>query len=108
MNLKSQLIKIHANGGLCDEKLIKIISDYLGEQLSAQKYGCNIYKDTCKIVLTKAEKYTATTQAVSLSRDGHVLCGDNYTYMEIDNGQYMMAWEKGKEPMMNLRRLSIY
>ena len=80
-----------ANGGLCDEKLIKIISDYLGEQLSAQKYGCNIYKDTCKIVLTKAEKYTATTQAVSLSRDGHVLCGDNYTYMEIDNGQYMMA-----------------
>ena len=80
-----------ANGGLCDEKLVKIISNYLGEQLSAQKYGCNIYKDTCKIVLTKAEKYTATTQAVSLSRDGHVLCGDNYTYMEIDNGQYMMA-----------------
>ena len=80
-----------ANGGLCDEKLIKIISDYLGEQLSAQKYGCNIYKDTCKIVLTKVEKFVATTQAASLSRDGHVLCGDNYTYMEIDNGQYMMA-----------------
>ena len=79
------------NGGLCDQKLIKVISDYLGEQLSAQKYGCNIYKDTCKIVLTKAEKFTATTQALSLSRDGHVLCGDNYTYMEIDNGQYMMA-----------------
>lgn len=79
------------NGGLCDQKLIKIISDYLGEQLSAQKYGCNIYKDTCKIVLTKAEKFTAATQALSLSRDGHVLCGDNYTYMEIDNGQYMMA-----------------
>ena len=80
-----------ANGGLCDEKLVKIISNYLGEQLSAQKYGCNIYKDTCKIVLTKVEKFVATTQAASLSRDGHVLCGDNYTYMEIDNGQYMMA-----------------
>lgn len=80
-----------ANGGLCDEKLVKIISNYLGEQLSAQKYGCNIYKDTCKIVLTKTEKFTALTQAVSLSRDGHILCGDNYTYMEIDNGQYMMA-----------------
>ncbi|MGN1032313.1 MAG: stage II sporulation protein E [Intestinibacter sp.] len=79
------------NGGLCDQKLIKVISDYLGEQLSAQKYGCNIYKDTCKIVLTKAEKFNATTQALSLSRDGHVLCGDNYTYMEVDNGQYMMA-----------------
>ena len=80
-----------ANGGLCDEKLVEIISNYLGEQLSAQKYGCNIYKDTCKIVLTKVEKFVATTQAASLSRDGHVLCGDNYTYMEIDNGQYMMA-----------------
>lgn len=80
-----------ANGGLCDEKLIDIISNYLGEQLSAQKYGCNIYKDTCKIVLTKIEKFIATTKAVSLSRDGHVLCGDNYTYMEIDNGQYVMA-----------------
>lgn len=79
------------NGGLCDEKLVEIISNYLGEQLSAQKYGCNIYKDTCKIVLTKVEKFVATTQAASLSRDGHVLCGDNYTYMEIDNGQYMMA-----------------
>ena len=74
-----------------DEKLVEIISNYLGEQLSAQKYGCNIYKDTCKIVLTKVEKFVATTQAASLSRDGHVLCGDNYTYMEIDNGQYMMA-----------------
>lgn len=80
-----------ANGGLCDEQLVEIISNYLGEQLSAQKYGCNIYKDTCKIVLTKVEKFVATTQAASLSRDGHVLCGDNYTYMEIDNGQYMMA-----------------
>lgn len=80
-----------ANGGLCDEKLVSVISNYLGEQLSAQRYGCNIYKDTCKIVLTKAEKFTATTQAFSLSRDGHVMCGDNYTYMEIDNGQYMMA-----------------
>ena len=79
------------DGGLCDKKLINVISNYLGEQLSAQKYGCNIYKDTCKIVLTKAEKFSATTQAISISRDGHVLCGDNYTYMEIDNGQYVMA-----------------
>lgn len=80
-----------SNANLCNERLVEVISNYLGEQLSAQRYGCNIYKDTCKIVITKAEKFTAYTQASSISRNGHVLCGDNYTYMEIDNGQYMMA-----------------
>ncbi len=47
-----------------------------------------------------------------MSRDGHILCGDNYTYMEINDGKYMMAISdgmgKGKKHMKNLLPLLIY
>ena len=30
-----------------------------------------------------------------MSRDGHILCGDNYTYMDISDGKYMVAISDG-------------
>ena len=30
-----------------------------------------------------------------MSRDGYILCGDNYTYMDIIDGKYMIAISDG-------------
>lgn len=76
---------------LCENKLINIVSDFIGESLSAQKIGCHVLGEKCKITLTKAQKFAAITDVSSMSRDGHILCGDNYTHMEINDGKYMMA-----------------
>ena len=80
---------------MCENKLIKVLSDIVGENLSAQKIGCHSLGGKCKITFTKAQKYKAITEVASMSRDGHILCGDNYTYMDISDGKYMMAISDG-------------
>lgn len=84
-----------SNHTLCDDKITNVLSEYVGEQLCAQKIGCHSYSGNCKINFRKAQKYRAITQVAKMSRDGHILCGDNYTYMDISDGKYMMAISDG-------------
>lgn len=80
---------------LCEDKLISVVSDFMEETLSEQKIGCHCLSDKCKITLTKAQKYKAITEVANMSRDGHILCGDNFTHMEINDGKYMIAISDG-------------
>lgn len=82
-------------GCLCEDKIINVVSDLMNYNLAAQKIGCRGLGEKCKIILTKAEKYKAITNVSIMSRDGYMLCGDNYTYMDINDGKYMMAISDG-------------
>lgn len=83
------------DGKQCDKKIIKIVSEIVGEKLVSQKIGCNSFGDSCKVKLSKHQQYRAITEVSSMSKDGYILCGDNYTYMEISEGKYMMAISDG-------------
>lgn len=83
------------DGALCDKKIVSIISGIVGEKLIAQKMGCNSLGHNCKVKLSKYQEYKAITEVSSMSKDGYVLCGDNYTYMEISEGKYMVAISDG-------------
>ena len=83
------------DGCLCDEKLLNIVSNFVGEPLDIQKIGCHCLGENCKVILTKAEKFKVVTEVATMSRDGHIFCGDNYTFMEIYDGKYMMAISDG-------------
>ena len=83
------------DGCLCDNRLVKVLSDYLGQDLDVQKIGCHCLGENCKAILTKAEKYKVVTEVVTMSRDGHIFSGDNYTFMDIYDGKYMMAISDG-------------
>ncbi|MGL4796448.1 MAG: stage II sporulation protein E [Paraclostridium sp.] len=83
------------DGKLCDKKIVKIVSDVVGEKLISQKIGCNSLGNNCKVKLSKYQEYKAMTEVSSMSKDGYILCGDNYTYMEISEGKYMMAISDG-------------
>ncbi|MEG0180424.1 MAG: stage II sporulation protein E [Terrisporobacter sp.] len=83
------------DGCLCDGKLIKAVSDFVGQALDIQKIGCHCLGEDCKVILTKAEKYKVVTEVASMSRDGHIFSGDNYSFMEIYDGKYMMAISDG-------------
>ncbi len=80
---------------LCDEKISKVMSNFMGQTLDVQKIGCHCLGENCKAVLTKAQKFKVVTEVSSMSRDGHIFCGDNYTFMEIYDGKYMMAISDG-------------
>lgn len=84
-----------SNYKLCDEKIVNILSNFIGEDLYAQKIGCHSLSGKCKINLRKSQKYKATTQVAKMSKDGNVICGDNYTYMDIGDGKYMVAISDG-------------
>ena len=80
---------------LCEDKLVKIVSDYVNEDLSAQKIGCHQLGQRCNIKLGKSQKYKIISNVSSMSQDGYLISGDNYTYMEIEDGKYMIALSDG-------------
>ena len=70
-----------SDGCMCEKKLIKVLSDIVEENVTAQKIGCHSLGGKCRISFTKAQKYKAITEVAGMSRDGHILCGDNlYIY----------------------------
>lgn len=83
------------NGCLCENKLVNVVSDFVEENLSYSQVGCHSLGERCKVVLTKSQKYKVMTEVAAISKDGHVLCGDNYTYMDINDGKYMIAISDG-------------
>ena len=68
-----------SDGCMCEKKLIKVLSDIVEENVTAQKIGCHSLGGKCRISFTKAQKYKAITEVAGMSRDGHILCGDNYS-----------------------------
>ncbi len=87
--------KTCSNGCLCKNKLVDVVSDFVEENLSYRQIGCHSLGERCRIVLTKSQKYKAITEVAAISKDGHILCGDNYTYMDINDGKYMIAISDG-------------
>ena len=86
---------ICSDGCMCENRLIQVVSDIAEENITAQKIGCHSLGGRCRISFTKAQKYKAITEVAGMSRDGHILCGDNYTYMDINDGKYMVAISDG-------------
>ncbi|MGL5693383.1 MAG: stage II sporulation protein E, partial [Peptostreptococcaceae bacterium] len=87
--------KTCSSGCLCDKKLLSIVEGCLDEKLSVQKVGCYSLSSNCMIKMTKAQVYKAVTEVASMSRDGYVLSGDNFTHMEVSDGKYLMAISDG-------------
>ncbi|MEF9992102.1 MAG: stage II sporulation protein E [Peptostreptococcaceae bacterium] len=80
---------------LCEKKIVGIISNIVGQDLVASKVGCNRLGEKCKVKLSKRQEYKVVTEVSNMSKDGYVISGDNYTYMEISEGKYMVAISDG-------------
>lgn len=80
---------------LCERKITNIISNVLGQELVARKVGCTYTGGQCKIKLTKRQEFKVATEVSNMSKDGYLISGDNYTYMEVSDGKYMIAISDG-------------
>ncbi len=87
--------EICKNNKLCEQKMIKIISDIVETELVARKTGCSCIGENCKIKLSRRQEYKVVSEVSNMSKDGYIISGDNYTYMEISDGKYMMAISDG-------------
>lgn len=87
--------KTCSSGCMCEDKILKILSDFMGEDISAQKTGCKSLGGKCKVTLSKSQNFKVITDVASMSKDGHILCGDNYTHMDINDSKYMVAISDG-------------
>ena len=82
-------------GNLCERKIAGVVSNVVGQDLDVNKIGCTCLGDSCKIKLSKKQEYKVVTEVSNMSKDGYIISGDNYTYMEISEGKYMMAISDG-------------
>lgn len=82
-------------GNLCERKIAGVVSSVVGQDLDVNKIGCTCLGDSCKIKLSKKQEYKVVTEVSNMSKDGYIISGDNYTYMEISEGKYMMAISDG-------------
>ncbi|EPZ53480.1 stage II sporulation E family protein [[Clostridium] sordellii ATCC 9714] len=80
---------------LCENKIVNIVSKIVGQELVANKVGCTCLGESCKIKLSKKQEYRVITEVSNMSKDGYIISGDNYTYMEVSEGKYMMAISDG-------------
>ncbi|MCR8746045.1 stage II sporulation protein E [Romboutsia lituseburensis] len=83
------------SGCMCEDKILKVLSDFMGEDISVQKTGCRSLGGKCKATLSKSQNFKIITDVASMSKDGHILCGDNYTHMDINDSKYMVAISDG-------------
>lgn len=83
------------SGDLCEKKLISAVSRAVGQEVSAYKMGCRSMNNICNIRLVNFKKYVAKTDVSYLSKDGNIISGDNYTYMEMSDGKYMIVLSDG-------------
>ena len=81
----------------CGHKFIPVISQVVGKQLVKKLNTCNYQRlgGECNFSLVENNNYKSMTKIAQINKDGNILSGDNYTYMDIDEHQYMIALSDG-------------
>ncbi len=81
----------------CLDKIIPVVSQVMGAQLVKKYQSCSTghQNNTCRFTLVEANRYTASTKAARVIKDGNILSGDSYTFMDINNSQFMVALSDG-------------
>lgn len=75
------------------------IGEHIGEILNAKlvktNYICRNENNSCVIQFAEAPKLNVAPYMAGVKRDGSEISGDCYTYMELDDGKYLLALADG-------------
>ncbi|MDK2787395.1 MAG: stage sporulation protein [Epulopiscium sp.] len=82
---------------LCTKNILPVVSKILGRRMKVIDSGCVgiCSKDKCKMKLIEEEKFRIMTGVARESKESNAISGDNYSFMEIKNGQYLLALSDG-------------
>lgn len=81
----------------CTREIIPIVNKFLDRKMKSNELGCNILKEDklCSLKLIEEQKFKVVSGVAKLTKDDCKVSGDNYSFMEITNSQYLMALSDG-------------
>jgi len=86
-------IKLDSCGGKreCIKNIIPVVNKITGRKFNKKSMTCDlIHGSTCVIRLSEAQRYQTATGIARMSKSGTV-SGDNYSFIELKNGKFMLA-----------------
>ena len=81
----------------CITQSTGIISDVIGKKMTAENKLCirKSNERVCKVKYKEEETYRVSVGVARIKKDGQNQCGDNYSFMQLDNGKYILALSDG-------------
>lgn len=81
----------------CIKNIAPVVSAVLGRKMVKQEGLCSMKSnDTkCMVKYIEEEKFQVSTGIARMKKDGQVECGDNYTFMQLKDGKYVLALSDG-------------
>jgi stage II sporulation protein E len=75
------------------DELVKVIEKMINKRLKISKYKKE--NETDRMILTEKENYNAEFGYIKHSQVPNTACGDNYKYIEMDEGNYIVGLSDG-------------
>jgi stage II sporulation protein E len=76
-----------------------VISKTLGRRMKKDEKNCLVTKESgktvCKLGLVEEQQFCLTSAVARAAKDGGKECGDSYSFMELKNGQCILALSDG-------------
>jgi stage II sporulation protein E len=79
----------------CVKKVIPAVSAATGKRFGKPGYLCSIKNGVCSLKLLEVRKYNVMTGVCSAPRGDSQVNGDNYTFTELKEHQYLIALSDG-------------
>ncbi|MDD2573092.1 MAG: stage II sporulation protein E [Bacillota bacterium] len=79
----------------CVKKVIPAVSAVTGRRFNKPDYLCSIKNGVCSLKLVEARKFNVSTGVCSAPKEEGQVNGDNYSFMELKNHQYLIALSDG-------------
>lgn len=81
----------------CIKDIGPVVSKVLGKKMKRDKSSCTIKEGTnlCYFKLVEAVKYQISTGVAREVKDAGGLSGDNYSFIELNDGKYMIVLSDG-------------
>lgn len=83
----------------CTKDIIPIVNQFLNKKMSKASYECIISKEDrknlCKLKLIEEKKFRISTGVAKAVKNESRESGDSLTFMELNNGNYLLAISDG-------------
>lgn len=80
---------------MCGKDIISHINEILGVNMIKENSRCRVKNNNCLLSLVEEPTLKVAAYSASLKKENSDVTGDCYTYMEIDNGKYLLALADG-------------
>ena len=79
----------------CTKDIIGIISKVMGRKMKNSETNCQVAKGNCRLRLLEEQKYRVSSGVAKATKTGSQESGDTYSFMELKNGQCLLALSDG-------------